>query len=141
VKPDANTDAEREVVRIAHERMRVDKRMVETGRVTVRTTVQEQEAWVKQELAREDVQVERVPIDREVDVIPQVRTEGDTLIVPIFEEVLVVEKRLVLREEIHLRRKMKLTQFEKPFTVRRTVAHVEREGGAGTSTPDPEQRQ
>jgi len=31
-----------------------------------------------------------------------VRYEGDTIIIPVLEEVLVVEKRLMLKEEIHI---------------------------------------
>jgi uncharacterized protein (TIGR02271 family) len=30
------------------------------------------------------------------------RQEGDTLIIPVYEEILVVEKRLVLKEEIRI---------------------------------------
>jgi uncharacterized protein (TIGR02271 family) len=130
-------EPEIQVTPLAHERVRVDKRVVETGRVTVRTNVQEHETWVQEELAREDVQVEWVNVDREIDEIPPVRTEGDTLIIPLFEEVLVVEKRLVLRQEIHVRRHMELRTFEEPVTVRRLTAEVTREGGPGTPPPDP----
>lgn len=45
------------------------------------------------------MQVTRMPIDAEVTTPPGVRVEGDTTIVPVIEEVLVVEKRLILKEE------------------------------------------
>jgi stress response protein YsnF len=111
---------------IAHEEARVLKRVVETGRVRVRTSVEETPTWVREELAREDVQVEWIDIGREVDEVPAVRTEGDTLIVPIFEEVLVIEKRLVLRQEIRLTRRMVTEPFEEEVALRRTRADVER---------------
>ena len=56
-------------------------------------------------LFREDCDVERVPIKRMIDQPAEVRQEGDTLIIPLMEEVLVVEKRLMLREELHIRRR------------------------------------
>ena len=45
-----------------------------------------------------------MPIDRQVDVAPKIRIEGDLTIVPVLEEILVVEKRLILKEEVHIRR-------------------------------------
>jgi stress response protein YsnF len=59
---------------------------------------------VSQELKSERVTVSRVPINRYVEAPPQVRTEGDVTIIPVLEEVLIVEKKLLLREEIHLQR-------------------------------------
>jgi uncharacterized protein (TIGR02271 family) len=125
-------------VPLAHERVRIDKRVVETGRVTVQTKVRTEETWLREELAREDVQVEWVDIDREVDEVPQVRTEGNTLVVPLYEEVLVVEKRLVLRQELHIHRRTSVDVVEEPVTVRRLEAEVVRDRGDGTSTPPTE---
>ncbi len=56
------------------------------------------------ELEHEDVRVERVTIGQEVTVAPEVREENGVLIVPVLEEVLVVQKRLVLKEELHIHR-------------------------------------
>jgi stress response protein YsnF len=48
---------------------------------------------------------------RIVETAPEIRTEGDVTILPVVEEVLVVEKRLVLKEELHIRRRVRqLTQ-------------------------------
>jgi hypothetical protein len=52
----------------------------------------------------EEAGVERIPVNRLVDTAPETRTEGDVTIIPIVEEVMVVEKRLLLKEEIHIRR-------------------------------------
>jgi uncharacterized protein (TIGR02271 family) len=112
---------------VAQERLRVDKRVVETDRVRISTRVEPQPAWVREELAREDVQVEWVQVDREVSTPPQVRTEGDTLIVPLFEEVLVVEKRLVLRQELHVKRRTIVEPYEERVTLLRTHVDVQRD--------------
>jgi len=116
-----------EVIPLVAERLSVGKRTVPTGRVRVRTLVDETQEWVREDLARETAEIERVPIGREVDEVPQVRQEGDVLVVPVVEEVLVVEKRLVLKEEIRIRKDRMVERAEEPVTLRAMRAVVERE--------------
>lgn len=87
------------------EELQVGKRVVETGRVRVRKVVHQREAVVDEPLFRDDVQVERVAINQQINMLPDVRREGDTVIIPVVEEILVVEKRLVLKEELHVTRR------------------------------------
>ena len=72
-RPD-ETDATR--IPIIEEEVSIDKRMVETGRVQVRTFVDDEQVHVTEALKRELVDVERVAIGREVEVAPTVREEG-----------------------------------------------------------------
>jgi len=60
-----------------------------------------------------------------VDEAPAVRTENGVMIVPVLEEVLFVEKRLVLKEEIHIRRQRTTETVEMPVTLRKQRAVVE----------------
>lgn len=135
LNPDRPSD---DRIPIAHEELRINKQSVETGRVQVRTRVDERTAWVREELAREDVQVEWVEVNREVDAAPEIRTEGDTLIIPLFEEVLVVEKRLVLRKEIHLIRRSATQPYEAPVQLRRLDADISRVPPPRTDLPAQE---
>lgn len=82
----------------------VRTRQVERGGVRVHKTVGEREEVIEQPTYHEEVQVERIAIGQQVDRIPDVREEGDTLIIPVVEEMLVVEKRLVLKEEVRITR-------------------------------------
>jgi len=84
------------------EEVDIRKRQWETGGVRVGIDVREREELVDQPLVREEVSVERVPVNRVVTEAPAVRVEGNTTIVPVLEEVLVVEKRLVLKEEVRI---------------------------------------
>ena len=90
------------VVPVVQEQLEVRKRQWETGGVRVNIAVREREETVDQPLVREEVQVERVPINRVVDTVPTPRQEGETLVIPVVEEVLVVEKRLMLKEEVRV---------------------------------------
>jgi len=66
---------------------------------------------------RDDVVVERVAVNQEVDVAPAPRTEGDTIVVPVVDEVVFTETRLVLREEVRITRR----RVNEPVTVEATV--------------------
>lgn len=112
---------------IVEEQARVIKHAAATERVTVHTAPDEEQVVLRDEVRREHVDVTRVPIDREVAQAPAVRTEGDVTIVPVLEERLVVEKRLFLVEELHLRRSVRVEPVEIPATVRRTRVEIERE--------------
>ena len=87
---------------IVQEEAHVFKRAVTTDRVTVRTSADEHQVVIRDELWRGHVTVDRVAIEREVTEAPPVRTEGEVTIVPVVEERLVVEKRLFLVEELRL---------------------------------------
>jgi uncharacterized protein (TIGR02271 family) len=104
------------VVPVMEEELRVGKRVVETGRVRIHKTVHEHEEVVDEPLMREEYDVERVPVDEFVDAPVGPRHEGETLIVPVLEEVLVVEKRLVVREELRITRRR--TEEHKPQRVK-----------------------
>lgn len=81
---------------------------------------------VEEVLRTSDVDIERVPMDRVVTEPVESRYEGDTLIIPVLEEVLVVEKRLVLREEIRITRRVQEHTERKTVPVRSEHIEVER---------------
>jgi len=119
----------RVVVPVVEERLLLGKREVETGRVVVRKRVVEEQQAYEQPLSREDVVVERVPIGRIVDGRVAERQEGDTLVLPVLEEVLVIEKRLMLKEEVRITRKVSEVTQQESVTLRREVVEIERVDG------------
>lgn len=132
------TEEEVEVIPIVEERLKTGKVEVETGRVRVRTVVDERQEMVRDQLVRGTVDVERVPMNVEVAQAPQVREEGDVTIIPVFEEVLVVEKKLMLVEELHVHRRVSTEDYEQPVTVRAQRAVVEREELDGRAAAESE---
>jgi stress response protein YsnF len=120
------------VIPVVEETVTVGKRQVVTGHVRVRTVTDMVEEMAHAAVQREDGEVTRVPIDKVVETAPEIRTEGDITIVPVLEEVLVVEKRLVLKEELHIRRRVETETVEAPVTLRRQRAIVEREAPDGS---------
>ena len=115
-----------EVIPLIEETASIGKREVVTGRVRVQTVTDTIEELACADVQRETVEVTRVPIDRMVETAPEIRTEGDVTILPVVEEVLVVEKRLLLKEELHIRRRVTTETAEVPVTLRKQRAVVER---------------
>ena len=117
------------VLPILEETLHVSKRDVVTGRVRVRTVTDLSEERVRQELSGQHVEVERVPVDVLIErdaAPPEPRTEGDVTIVPILEEVLVVEKRLLLKEELRITRHRTTNVTEVAVPLRKQRAEIER---------------
>ena len=114
------------VIPVIEEELDVQKRVVETGKVRVTKGVHEHETLVDEPLFRDEVEVERVLIDRVVDGPVPVRYEDDTTIVSIMEEVLMIAKRLVLKEELHIRKRRVETHRPQQVTLRREEVRVER---------------
>jgi len=92
-----------DVLALHAEAVAVFKRLRRTLVRATRTT-RTRNAVVEEDLAREQVVVERVSIGRVVEAVPPVRQEGDVTILSVVEEEVVVQRRLVLKEEVHFRR-------------------------------------
>lgn len=114
------------VVPVIAEELAVQKRLIETGKVRITKLIHEHGAVVDEPLFGETVEVERVPIERVVDGPIPTRYEKNTVIVSIVEEVLVVEKRLMLKEELHIRKHRVETHRPQQVTLRREEARIER---------------
>jgi stress response protein YsnF len=131
-------------VPIVEEQAVVRKRRKVTGSVRVRTVVREAEEVVDESFSVERVEVERVPIGRWIEAPLQVRQEGDTTIIPVLEEVVVVEKRLRLVEEVRVTRHRRTESASERVALRREEVVVERldaaEARSGNGTRQPSQQ-
>ena len=114
------------VVPVLVEELEVQKRLVETGKVRITKVVHEREAVVDEPLLHDNVAITRVPMQRVVDGPVPVREDHGTTIISVVEEVLVVEKRLMLREEIHIRTQRIETHQPQRITLRSEEVQVER---------------
>jgi uncharacterized protein (TIGR02271 family) len=119
---------------LIEERVSVTKREVETGRFRIQVSVNERQENVPVDLSYDEVEIERVPMNKAVTQIPSVRLEGSTTIIPVVEEVVVVEKRLVIVEEIHVRRKTAHETKQIPVTIRSEQANIDGNGYMETVT-------
>ena len=142
----SDSDRPETSIPLVQERVTVDKHLVETGRVRIHSVIDEKLVRVSEELERDDVTIERIPVNREVTELPRTREENGVLIVPILEEVVVVEKRMMLKEELHIRRAPSRERVDQAVRLRTMHAEVERITPPDTSpntgyeptTPEPQ---
>jgi stress response protein YsnF len=119
-------DKDQVVVPLHAEEVSVAKRRVVTGKVKVGTVTRETEKLVEELLEQEHVEIDRTTIGKQVDKAPPVREEGDTLIIPVLEEIVVVERRLLLKEEIRVRRTREKQPYQERVVVRKQEAVITR---------------
>ena len=109
------------IIPVVEEELVASKKVVKTGTVRVDKHVDYRTEIVSMPLIRHTVDIKRVAINREVDSIPEIRTVGATTIIPIVEEEIVVTKRLVLKEEVHM-----TPQYSKEIGTREVKLGTER---------------
>jgi uncharacterized protein (TIGR02271 family) len=117
------------VIPVIREELKVEVKTVDTGKgVRVTKTVSEDEKVVDQPLTQERLIVERVPVGRLLKgpQVPGTRYEGDTLVVPVLEEVLVVEKKVRLKEEVRITRSRQAVRDPQSFKLKTEEVSVER---------------
>jgi stress response protein YsnF len=116
------------VVPVIEESLVVDKRVVDQGGYRIVKSVDVREEVVDEPLVIHTIDVERRVIGRLLPSmeVPASRQEGDTWIVSVVEEVLVTEKRLMLTEELHIRRTESVTRHPQTFSLRSENVTIER---------------
>jgi stress response protein YsnF len=108
------------------EDLTVSKLQAAGDMVRVSTVTRKHETFVDETLNHERVQIDRVPIGRQVDTIPPVRQEDDTTILSVVEETIVIERRLILKEEVHIRRLHVSERHQEAVVLRKQEAVITR---------------
>ena len=128
-------DNQKLVIPLYADELSINRREVERGGVRVSVPTNTREHVVDEPLTNTRVEVKRIPIGRIVEAAPPVRTEGDTIIIPVMEETIVVERRLILKEEIILRRIYTAGRHRERVSLREQEAVIERQPAEAASSP------
>jgi uncharacterized protein (TIGR02271 family) len=126
VVKDAAGEATETVVPLVEEEIAISKRVVPKSRVQVSRVTHSHEQLVDELLSRENVEIERTQMDRPVDAMPAVREEKDAIVIPVVEEVLKIERRLILKEEVRIRRVKGTERHQERVVLRKQEAVVNR---------------
>jgi uncharacterized protein (TIGR02271 family) len=124
---------------VLEEVVEVRKEWVDRGGYRLSKRVETLEETIDEVLRTSEVRIERVPVGRTLadGVVPEFRREGDTFVLPVVEEILVTEKRLVLREEIRVTRLEGTMRAPQTVSLRREAIVIERLGEGDHSDADP----
>jgi uncharacterized protein (TIGR02271 family) len=119
---------EGQIIPVVQEFLNVSKQTVETGVVTVSKKVEEKVEDVSMPLMQEEIIIDRVPIGTTISAeAPLSRYEGDTLIIPVVKEEFVVQKRLILVEEVRITKRKIVTEFNEQVKLRKEAIEVKEE--------------
>lgn len=116
------------VLPVIEERATIRRETVETGRVRLTRHVHETEEAVRVPVQHDEVEVEHVAFNQVLPAgtpVPATRYEGDTMIIPVLREVAVVEKRLLLVEELRVTKRQVTTDHTEALHLRREEIIVE----------------
>ena len=121
-RPDGDAEkSQSKVIPVIEEKIRIDKEKMETGRFKISKKVHHEEVTEDISVSEEELTVERKEFNIFVESAPPIREEDDVTIISVVKEVLVVEKKLMLVEEIHLKKH----KNERTVSVQETVRKEE----------------
>jgi uncharacterized protein (TIGR02271 family) len=124
-EPELEPSQDERTLELREEELVVHRAMQDIGQAHVRTYVEETPARLEVDAFAEEVHVEHVPMGQVVSERAEPYHEGDDLVVPVYEEQLVVTKRLILREQLRIRRVRTSQRQLFEDTVRRERVAVE----------------
>ncbi len=87
---------------VLQEQVNINKKTIESGKVIIHKKVHEENKNIEVPVSHEEVEIKKVSINKYVTEAPVIRYEGNTTIIPVMKEVAVIEKKLLLVEEVHV---------------------------------------
>lgn len=119
---------ETKVIPVIEEVLKVDKKLVETGRIHVRKEIDEEEKQIEIPLMNESYEVEKVKVKNQIfDQVPSIRHEGDVIVIPVIKEVAEIKIRYEVTEEIHLKKNKTITPHKEQVTLKKEKVIIQRE--------------
>jgi uncharacterized protein (TIGR02271 family) len=127
-KDEPMLNEEIKVIPVIEEVLKVDKKLVETGRIHVRKEINKEEKQIEIPLLNESYEVEKVKVKNQIfDQVPSIRHEGDVIVIPVIKEVAEIKIRYEVTEEIHLKKNKTITTHTEQVTLKKEKVIVERE--------------
>jgi uncharacterized protein (TIGR02271 family) len=121
-------------VQRSEEELRAGVREREAGRVSARKSVRTEREVVRVPKRREEVSVERVPVEgkaREASGATEADIGEDEVVLQVFEEEVVVTKRVVLKEEVWLRKRVVEDEEVVEVDLRKEEVEIDDQSGRG----------
>ena len=116
--------ADEHIIQLHQEDIHVEEKTVVTGIVNIEINTVTDKVEVDTSLTNNRADVQVITVNEFVDSAPTIRTDGDTTIIPVIEEVMV--KKILLKEEIHIKLIKTVIPGKETVTLRREIATVTR---------------
>jgi uncharacterized protein (TIGR02271 family) len=121
-------------VQRSEEELRAGVREREAGQVNVKKSVRTEREVVRIPKRREEVVIERVPVEgeaRESSGATEAHIGEDEVVLQVFEEEVVVTKRVVLKEEIRIRKRAAWDEETVEVDLRKEEVEIDDQSGRG----------
>ena len=137
--PDPTTTGQ-EPWRLSIAEEQAEARVVESdqGKIVVHKRIETAPVTAQVDLYHDDMVIDEVTMDKEVTEQREPWHEGDSYLVPVYEEVLVSYTQLVLKKVIRIHNRRAKEQVNLSTTVRREVVEIEEFGAVEPPTPLPD---
>ncbi len=125
----------------SEEQLRAGLRQREAGRVSAKKSVRTEREVVRVPRRREEVEIERVAVEgeaREAGGATESQIGEQEVVVQLFEEEVVVTKRVVLKEEIRLRKKVAMEEEVVEVELRKEELEIDEQTKPGSKGALPE---
>lgn len=109
---------------LAEEQLQADVYEKQIGTIAISKRTEELPVEGEVDVDHDEVEIDHKEINEPVAESEEPWYDGDTLVIPVYEEVLVTEKHLYLKEEIRVTRVKTTEQVKVHDTVRRQVVDV-----------------
>jgi uncharacterized protein (TIGR02271 family) len=121
--PEPDQSAEH-IIPVIEEKIKIGKKNVETGKLKIMKKIAEEEVTVEVPAGQEELEVERVTVNQYIEgAAPEIRQENGTTIIPVLREV--IEKRLLLTEELHITKRKVQSDAKEKIRLRKEEVSVE----------------
>lgn len=118
----------------------IEARVVERdqGKIVVHKRIETDPVTAQVDLYHDDMVIDEVLMDEQVDEPREPWYDGDSYIVPVYEEVLISYTQLVLKKVIRIHNRRAREQVNLSGTVRREVVEIEELDAAEPAPPLPD---
>jgi uncharacterized protein (TIGR02271 family) len=121
------TKGETTVIPVIEEVLKVDKKLVETGRIHIKKHIEEEEQHIEIPLVDESYQVKKIQVKNQIyDRPPSIRNEGDVTIIPVIKEIAEIKIRYEVTEEIHVIKNKTESTYSENVNLKKEKVVVER---------------
>lgn len=121
---DLITDEAERIIPVVEEEVVTGKRKVVRGTVLIEKKIKSEEISVELPVTSEVINIEHVPRNQYLDSRPEIRYEGDTIIIPVMKEVIV--SKLLLVEEIRITKETRTDTVTKNITLKKEEVNISR---------------
>lgn len=126
-KSEDEHNSKEDVLHLAEEKLTVTRKQVDDGRVSVNRFTTTHDETVNLLLRHTQADIRRITKNERINTMPEIREENGVLIVPVVEEEVEIIRRLVLREEVHIRQQETTVEFKEQVSLRKQQVKIHRE--------------